>query len=61
LGPAEAVPMGLNFFSSSQPLSAKTNLDCWFTTRSKQIIRSKSSTKYSIITYFTAIYFPDTP
>ena len=61
LGPAEAVPMGLNFFSSSQPLSAKTNLDCCFTTRSKQIIRSKSSTKYSIITYFTAIYYPDTP
>jgi hypothetical protein len=61
LGPAAAVPIGLNFLSSSQSLSARTNLDCSFTTSSKQLIRSKSSAKYSIIKYSTAIYFPDTP
>lgn len=31
--PSQAVPMGLNFLSSSQSLSARTNLGCWFTTR----------------------------
>lgn len=43
LGPAQAVPMGFNFFSSSQSPSARTNLDCWFTTRSKYPIAQKSS------------------
>lgn len=62
VGATQAVPMLINFFSSSQCRSLRTNLNGWFTEYYGESSESLASLKYPLNGYFSNLfYFKDTP